>query len=232
MKVAVLYSGGKDSNMALNYCLSKGWSVSALISVKPRNTEAYLWHYANVEWTKLQAEALGLPLIYIESKEIGPREEAKSLEKVFENLRNLGVEALILGGVGLQKTQIKNIEEVARNFGIRVMVPYENYDSEKLLREEIKSGIEAIITNVAVDGLDESWLGKKIDENSLEEIIRLSKKFGFDPLFEGGHADTFVLDSPFFKKRIEILRSEKIWDKKTNSGYLQIKEAVLINKKQ
>jgi diphthine-ammonia ligase len=227
MKVAILYSGGKDSNMALLYALKKGWKVEALIAVKPRNTEAYLWHYPTVEWTLLQSDALGIPVILVKSNNIGPEKEAQGLEQVF---KKIDIDALVLGGVGLQKTQIKAIENVAKKFGIKLVVPYANYSSETLLRKEIESGIEAVIVNVAVDGLGSEWLGKKIDRKSVEEIIELSKKFGFDPLFEGGHADTFVLDAPFFKKRIELIKTEKVWDSKTNSGYLVIKEANLVDK--
>jgi diphthamide synthase (EF-2-diphthine--ammonia ligase) len=58
----------------------------------------------------------------------------------------------------------------------------------------------------------------------------LSEKHGFHLGFEGGHADTFVVDGPIFKKKIKFLDTEKIWDEKTNSGYLKVKNAVLISK--
>ena len=60
MKVAVLYSGGKDSNYAVEYALKKGWEIKYLLSVKPSRTDCYLFHFATVEHTELQAEALGI----------------------------------------------------------------------------------------------------------------------------------------------------------------------------
>ena len=75
MKVAVMYSGGKDSTMALNYALEQGWEVEMLISVKPKSTESFLYQYATVEWTKLSSEALGIPVIHVKSEKIGPKEE-------------------------------------------------------------------------------------------------------------------------------------------------------------
>jgi ABC transporter with metal-binding/Fe-S-binding domain ATP-binding protein len=226
-KVGVLFSGGKDSTQAVKWCLDKGYDVVALISVKPKNTEAYLWHYATVEWTLLSAQAMGLPLIMLKCEKINPKEEAEELEKVLEKIK---IDALVLGGVGLQKTQIKAVEKVAKKFKIKVLVPYKNLTSEQLLEEELKSGFDIVITQVASDGLGPEWLGRKLDKNSFEELKQLSKKFGFDILGEGGYYDTFVLDSPFFKKKIEIVNASKFWDNSTSSGYLKVSEAQLIPK--
>ena len=227
MKVIVLYSGGKDSTMALDYALKKKWDVKALVAIKPKNTEAYLWHYSTVEWALLQAEAMGVPLILIRSDKIGPEEEAKELEKVFSRIK---VDAIVLGGVGLQKTQIKAVEQVAKKFKVNTVVPYQNYTSEELLRKEVKAGYDIRITNVATDGLGIDWLGKKLDGKTLLELKHLSEKFGFDLLGEGGVYDSFVVDGPIFKKRIEFLDSEKVWDSKTSSGYLEVRNATLVSK--
>lgn len=227
MKVAVMFSGGKDSVYALNYALQQSWQVEALIAVKPKNTEAYLYHYATVEWTLLSSEALGIPLILLQASQIGPNVEAKVLEKVFKKLK---IDALLLGGVGLQKTQIDSIETVARKFGIDVILPHKNYSSEELIEAEVKAGFDIRITQVASNGLDERWLGRQIDKKTLEQLKVLSKKYGFDIDFEGGYADTFVCDGPIFKKRIEFKSTQKFWDAKTNSGYLKVNDASLADK--
>jgi predicted ATP pyrophosphatase (TIGR00289 family) len=193
----------------------------------PKNTEAYLWHYATVGWTIFSAEALGIPLVLLKCDKIGPKEEARELEKV---LKRIKVDALVLGGVGLQKTQINAVKEIAEKFKIKVVVPYQNYSSEQLIEEEIKSGLDIRITSVASDGLGPEWLGRKLDKKAFEDLKNLSKKFGFDILGEGGYYDTFVTDAPIFKKKIEFLDAEKIWDEKTSSGYLEVKRAELLNK--
>lgn len=227
MKVAVMFSGGKDSSMVLKYALDKRWKVEALISVKPKSTESFLYQYATVEWTKLSAEALDIPLIHMKSEKIGAKEEADELEEVF---KNLDVDAILVGGVGLQKTQISEWKRVAEKFGIDVIVPYQNLTSEELLDEEIKSGFDIRITDVATDGLGPDWLGRKLDEKSAKELKRLAGEFGFDPVGEGGSFNTLVLDGPGFNKKIEIINSKKVWDNKTYSGYLEIEDAVLVDK--
>jgi len=227
MKVAVMYSGGKDSNQALKWCLDNNHEVVTLISVKPKSTESFLYQYATVEWTKLSSQALGIPVIHIKSEKIGPREEADELEEVF---KELGVDAVVVGGVGLQETQIREWRRVAQKFGMKLIIPYQGYTSEQLIDEEVKTGFEIIITNVASDGLGPEWLGKRIDKENLEKLKELSKKYGFDIDFEGGYADTFVCDGPIFNKRIEVVNSKKVWDNKTSSGYLEIEEAKLVPK--
>lgn len=227
MKVAVMYSGGKDSTMALNYALEQEWDVQALISVKPKSTESFLYQYATVEWTRLSSEALGIPVIHIKSEKIGAKDEADELEDTFKNLQ---VGAILMGGVGLQETQIREIKRVAAKFGINIIVPYQNYTSGELFERTVSSGFDIMLTDVATDGLGPEWLGKKLNKSNADEFKRLSKKFGFDVLGEGGYYNTFVVDGPIFKKKIEVLKTRKVWDNKTSSGYLEIEEANLGSK--
>ncbi|MBK6586687.1 MAG: hypothetical protein IPG26_07775 [Coprothermobacter sp.] len=70
-------------------------------------------------------------------------------------------------------------------------------------------GFKVIVTAVAAEGLDSSWLGRQIDQKMLNELKDLNRRYGVHPAFEGGEAETFVLDGPIFKKRIKILKAEK-----------------------
>lgn len=227
MRVAILYSGGKDSNFALLTALRNGWDVKALISVKPKNEEAYLYHYATAELTRLQAESIGVKHFLLECNEIGPEKEAAVLEKI---LGKLDVDAIVLGGVGLQKTQINSVGKVAAKYGIKTITPNANMSSEELLRAEIGSGMDIRIVNVAADGLGPEWLGKRLDESSFVEFKRLSDKYGFELLGEGGMYDSFVADAPFFRKKVDIKNFKKVWDSKTKSGFLEVGNAELADK--
>jgi predicted ATP pyrophosphatase (TIGR00289 family) len=101
-------------------------------------------------------------------------------------------------------------------------------DPEEYMKEIIELGFEVIITSVSAEGLDKSWLGKKIDFDILNRIKDLNKKYGIHIAFEGGEAETLVLDGPIFKKRIKIIKSETIWDR--DSGNFLIRDAILEDK--
>jgi diphthamide synthase (EF-2-diphthine--ammonia ligase) len=74
-------------------------------------------------------------------------------------------------------------------------------------------------------GLDESWLGKKITDDDLVTLENLSEKHGFNLSFEGGEAETFVIDCPLFSYPIKIQKFKKIWD--GYRGRFEIEEAKL-----
>ena len=78
MRVAVLYSGGKDSNMAL-FLARKKHSIGCLITIKSKNLDSYMFHTPNINFVKEQAMALEIPLIFLGTK--GEKEkELKDLE--------------------------------------------------------------------------------------------------------------------------------------------------------
>jgi diphthine-ammonia ligase len=74
----------------------------------------------------------------------------------------------------------------------------------------LEENFEYIISSVSCVGLDDSWLGQKIDENGLKTLENLQNKFGFNLNFEGGEAETFVTNCPLFKKPL-FIQDLKYW---------------------
>ena len=62
MRLGVLFSGGKDSTLALHLAAEKE-EVVCLITILSKNKESFMFHTPNIDITALQAEALGLPQI-------------------------------------------------------------------------------------------------------------------------------------------------------------------------
>src|SRR3989338_832100 len=83
MKLGVLFSGGKDSCLALQKAKDYGHKVVCLINIVSENKASYMFHTPNVEFTQTQADAIELPLIQIITK--GKKEiELKDLEKAIK----------------------------------------------------------------------------------------------------------------------------------------------------
>ncbi|MEM3415818.1 MAG: TIGR00289 family protein [Candidatus Micrarchaeaceae archaeon] len=219
---AALFSGGKDSTLAIHKAFSLGIKVDLLITIVPRNPESYMFHFPNLEFTKLQAEAMGIRQFFAGTS--GNKEE--ELEDLEAAIRKSGAGRIITGAIA-SEYQASRVNAIARKLGIEHVAPLWHMDQIDEL-EEVAKNFEAIITAVSAEGLTESFLGKKIDAEMVAKIKALSGKFGINAAFEGGEAETFVLDAPLFKKRITIKNAEIKWH--ANSGVYIIKEAELSDK--
>ena len=113
MNVAVLFSGGKDSTMALYNALDSKEDVKYLLSMKSRNDESYMFHVPNIHITDLLSQAFDIPIMSVETDGI-KEEELKDLKKAFENLKSLGVEAIYTGALysQYQKSRIGSISNL------------------------------------------------------------------------------------------------------------------------
>jgi len=225
LKLAILFSGGKDSTRVVQWCIENGYEVAYLVTVIPLRQDSWMYHVPNIHLTKLSAEAMGIPLITGESSGM-KEEEVNDMKSLLENL---DIDGVACGGIA-SNYQRKRIERVCKELGVKFLAPFWGADPEEFLRDTINIGFDVRIVGVYADGFDESWLGKRLDYHSFNQLIRICKQHGLSLVGEGGEYETLVVDCPIFMKRIEIIDSEKVWDKKTQSGYLRIKKAKLIKK--
>lgn len=226
MKVAVLFSGGKDSTMAVYKAIQEGNQVDYLFSMVSENPHSYMYHVPNIHISELSAKAMGIPLI--KGSTLGEEEkELDDLKLALEQLKDLGVEAIYSGAL-FSVYQKSRIDKLCQDLGMKSVAPLWHSDPEEYMRDLIDLGFDFILTGVAAEGLDESWLGRKIDLEALDELIELNKKYGINVAFEGGEAETLVLDCPIFNKKIKIMESEIKWA--YDNGVLFIKDAVLEDK--
>jgi len=228
MKAAVAYSGGKDSTRAVYECIKAGDEVRCLLNIITDTPESYLFHYPNTRWTKLQAEALNLPLL---SKEVRGANEAEELnaftDLLAEAATRYSVNCLYTGAVASQY-QRRRFEEAASRVGLKCINPLWGMSGEQILRDLLKLGFKTVIVSVSAAGLGPKWLGRVIDDAAIEDLKKVNRRYGVNLSFEGGEAETFVLDAPIFSKSIEITSSEVYWDGYV--GFLIIKEARLVDK--
>jgi len=223
MKIASLYSGGKDSAYALFWALNQGWDVKYLVNVASKNKESYMFHIPNVELTDLVSESTGIELVKVITK----GEKEKEILDLQKNLEKLDIDGIVSGALA-SEYQRARIDHICEEIGIKSFAPLWHKDQELILRDTSKF-FDFRMVSVAAYGLDKKWLGKRIDETNIEELLKIMEKYQINKAFEGGEAETFVFDAPFFNKKIEVLDYEIVWD--GVSGSYNVKDAKLVSKK-
>jgi len=226
MKVAVLFSGGKDSCLALWYAIHQSWDVVTLISVHPENRDSWMFHYPAVSLTKLQAQLMDLPLVIVDSSGEQDRELEDLTACLIDMKELLGVEAIVSGAVA-SEYQRTRIGSICNRMGLRSFTPLWLKDPELLLRLQIELGFEIVITAVMAQGFSESWLGRRLDLGCVQDLLRLNEKYGVHISGEGGEYETFVTFSPLFKSKIMILKTSREWNAESHRGILNIESARL-----
>jgi len=226
MRLGVLFSGGKDSTLALHKAAENA-EITCLITLVSENKESFMFHTPNINLTALQAEALGLPLIKKATKG-QPEEELKDLEEaISQAVKDFKIEGVVTGAVesAYQSTRVQGICD---RLHIACINPLWKRNQKSLLEELLAKGFVVIISGVFAYPLDKTWLGKQIDQAVIKRLSRLNEEFGLSVAGEGGEIETTVLDAPMFKKKIEI--SDSTIEAKGNSGVFIIKKARLIPK--
>ncbi|HDO20928.1 MAG: diphthine--ammonia ligase [archaeon GB-1867-097] len=224
MRLAALFSGGKDSNFAVYLALNQGWSVNYLITLNPGSVESLYWHYPAVEWSKLQSEAMGIPQIVLN---VSGRNEIGKLEETLIQLKRIGVNGL-LSGVISSDYQRDKLLELCHRVGLKLVTPLWQKKPIKIVEKMLKIGFDIVIVGVAAYGLDRSWIGRTLNEDLLFKLKMKWKKLGIDVCGEGGEFETFVCDAPHFKGRIKINRHNVFWER--YSGFMRIEDAEITPK--
>jgi len=224
MKVAVLFSGGKDSAFALWYAQMQGWDVTTLVTVFSKSEDSWMFHYPAVKWTVLQAQAMEISQMIIPT--LGVKEkELEDLSAGLERLRrSVGIDAVVSGAIAseYQRTRLDNVCE---SLSLKGFAPLWRKNQEQLVGEQIEAGFEIVLTACSALGLDASWLGRELGKPELGELVNLKRRYGLSVAFEGGEAETFVLWGPMFKRRLSIIKSTPRW--RGDSGYLDLEEVRL-----
>jgi diphthine-ammonia ligase len=226
MRLGVLFSGGKDSTLALHRAAATD-EVVCLVTVVPDNVESFLFHTPNLHLTALQAEALGLPLVRQASAGVEEEEVADLAAAVRRGRDDHGVEGIVSGAVG-SVYQATRVQRVCDDLGLWCFNPLWQLDQLALLREVVEGGYVVLVTGVAAPPLDETWLGRTIDAGTVAELEGLWRTHGINPAGEGGELETTVLDAPMFNKRIQVV-SVRV-DFGRDSGTLRIEQAGLVVK--
>ena len=207
MRLASLFTGGKDSTYATRLAEEAGDKVELLVTMYPRRMDSWMFHTVNIGLAPMVAKAFGIEQVIAETS----GEKEKELDDLRRALDSLDIEGLVTGAIA-STYQRKRVDHICEELGLIHMAPLWGKDGFDLLREMISNGLFIIITAVAAYGLDETWLGRVLNEEAAEELRTLNERFGVNVCGEGGEMETLVLDAPWFSKRLRIEKAKPIWD--------------------
>lgn len=225
IKIACVISGGKDGLFAYRQVrkATSKYDIKLFLNLRTHDKKASFHQYQS-NLVALQAKAIGLPLV--QKEVIGQYENQKlfssQIYAIFRELKKSGIEGVSFGYILMGDFQDKLMHEVCGALGLELILPNYGKKSETVLKEFIESGIKAMITTVNTKFLGSEWLGRIIDKKFME-YARKNKSMDF--CGDKGEYHTFVIDAPFFIRKIKIKKQvKKIFQTKTEQPWGELIE--------
>jgi uncharacterized protein (TIGR00290 family) len=201
MRCAVMWSGGKDSALAADRARRSGIEVACLVNFYDEATGRVRFHATRTELIGAQAEAIGVPLVARGTTWAG-------FETAFRDtlgiLSKEGIDGIIFGDIHLGDVR-EWYEERVHAAGLRHLEPLWGGEPRDLLAEFVGSGGRAVITCCESEKLDESWLGRIIDEQFVRDITSVR----IDPCGENGEYHSFAFAGPLFTRPVPHALGER-----------------------
>jgi ABC transporter with metal-binding/Fe-S-binding domain ATP-binding protein len=228
MKLASLYSGGKDSTFSIHLARQMKHEVVCLIIMHPAADDSPLFHYPNSHFARYLADAMRIPAIELPVVGRTKADEMKALGQAIAQAKALyKIEGVLYGGIS-SRYQKQAFDETCAHQGLVPVALLWNSDPGAYMNELVDRGFKVMIVGVSAMGLGKEWLGVILDKESLARLESLSKKHGFNLTFEGGEAETLVIDCPLFHRRLDIRRANVHWD--GQRGIFEIRDVSLVKK--
>jgi uncharacterized protein (TIGR00290 family) len=203
--VALSWSGGKDSALALRALRAAGAEPVALLTTFTAEHDRISMHAVRRELARAQAAATAIPLVEVDIPAACPdRVYEARMEAALARPPLAGVEAIAFADLFLEDIRAYR-EERLESAGRRALFPVWGRDTAELAREFIEAGFEATLVCVDPERLDASFVGRRFDEALLAELPA-----GVDPCGENGEFHTFVHAGPIFDRPISIELGEKV----------------------
>ncbi len=222
MSGAALISGGKDSICALTCAVAKH-RVAYLVNIQAIE-DSYMFHVPCASLSRMISQAIGIPLVSGVSSS-----HSDELTVLHDLLEGLNIHGLIVGAIE-STYQMNRLRMLCDELNLQLYAPLWGEGSERLLRLMARL-MDIVVVQVAAYGLDESWLGRKLDNTAIDRLIELNKRYGVHIMGEGGEYETLVLDAPTFKKRLVLVNYKKRWFDEQHRGDIEVNEVKLVDKR-
>ena len=202
-KLGALLSTGKDSVFALYSMQIQNYPIECVITLKSNNPDSYMFHTPTISLAKKQAKSMKIPLI--EQETTGVKEkELTDLRKALQKAKDkYGIEGVVTGAIR-SNYQRDRIEKVCDSLSLKIFAPLWHIDQEMYMRNVLNKGFKFIMTKVAAEGLDKSWLGREITNKDIDKLVKIHNKNQINIAGEGGEFETLMVDGPIFSKKIDV----------------------------
>lgn len=190
----VCFSGGKDSLMMLHQLTASGdYEVVKLVTTITAQYARISMHGVRLELLRAQAAALGFPLLEIGiSPGADNCEYETAMSEVWDQAVRSGIRRVAFGDIFLEDLKEYRKKQLAKH-KLACLFPIWGRDTSELVRKFIDLGYRAITTCIDPRKLDETFVGRKIDYEFLNELPP-----HVDPCGENGEFHSFVFDGPRF----------------------------------
>ncbi len=205
-QVFVSWSGGKDSCLACYRAVTGGLEVRYLANTVTEDGDRSRSHGLPAGVLQVQSQGIGIPLVQRRTTWDNYEAEFKNMLLAF---KPEGIEGGVFGDIDFEGHR-QWIERVCQEVKINPHLPLWGESQDKILRDFIGLGFEAVVVTTKADLLGEEWLGRRIDRDFLKQLDELRKTKEVTPCGEAGEYHTLVIDGPLFHQRIEILETKRV----------------------
>ncbi|MDR5592017.1 diphthine--ammonia ligase [Christiangramia sp. SM2212] len=205
-KAYLNWSSGKDSALALYYSrLQKEFMIEKLLTTVNIDVDRVTMHGVRNELLLKQAECLGLPLQIVElDAETSMEEYNSKMKSATDSMIQEGFTHSVFGDIFLEDLKAYR-EQQLDSVGLNAIFPLWKKDTSKLLRDFIDLGFKAIVVCTNSKYLDDSFCGKILDNDFIQNLPE-----DVDPCGENGEFHTFVFDGPIFNSPLKFEIGEKV----------------------
>lgn len=219
---AVLWTGGKDSCLALHEAAGLGYNVSSLVTFVPPDA-AFRAH--PVPRLRRQAEAMSLPY---HTFEVRPPYK-QGYQSAFRLMQEeLGISHVITGDIDEVGGNQNWVRSIANELGMGVVTPLWERSRQSLMESILEQQFRVCFSYVRSPWLGPEWVGRELTEAVLGELKRVSSETGMDLCGEQGEYHTLVLDAPMFHNPLSLDRA-RIRTEEGNS-FLEFQETSVLKK--
>jgi uncharacterized protein (TIGR00290 family) len=197
--VALAWSGGKDSALALQTLRREPVDVAALMTSVTLGYDRVSMHGVRRDLVRRQAAAAELPLVEVEIPPGCTNDEYE--ERMASALASPPLDKLgdfAFGDLFLQDVRLYR-EDRLSEAGRRAHFPLWGRDTAELAREFVETGFEAIVCCVDPRRLDAAFAGRAFDERFLGDLPA-----DVDPCGENGEFHTLVWAGPTFAEALPL----------------------------